>query len=39
VVYGGAAREFQAQGDSTLAARGEAVARNVARELRGRDAS
>jgi hypothetical protein len=39
VVYGGAAREFQAQGDSALAAKGEAVARNVARELRGRDAS
>jgi hypothetical protein len=36
VVYGGAARVFEAAGDSTAAASGDAVARDVNRELGGR---
>jgi hypothetical protein len=39
VVYGGAAREFREEGDSALGSKAEAVARDVARELRGREAS
>jgi hypothetical protein len=36
VVYGGAARVFEAAGDSALAARGDSVTRDVNRELSGR---
>jgi hypothetical protein len=36
VVYGGAARVFEAAGDSTLAAKADSVAREVNRELSGR---
>jgi hypothetical protein len=36
VVYGGAARVFEQAGDSALAQKADAVARDVSRELSGR---